>query len=51
MFDLPGRPPSRDLAEFEDRPEGFRVTGYRLELTGYCGECAPRGRRESLEPV
>ncbi|MEX2295362.1 MAG: transcriptional repressor [Gemmatimonadota bacterium] len=51
MFDLPGRPPSQDLAEFEDRPEGFRVTGYRLELTGYCSACSPKPSRESLEPV
>jgi Fe2+ or Zn2+ uptake regulation protein len=51
MFDLPGRPPSQDLAEFEDRPRGFRVTGYRLELTGYCGDCSATSARESPEPV
>jgi Fe2+ or Zn2+ uptake regulation protein len=51
MFDLPGRPPARDLAEFEDRPEGFRVMGYRLELTGYCRDCSPTSSRESLEPA
>jgi len=51
MFDLPGRAPSQNLAEFEDRPEGFRVTGYRLELTGTCGDCASPSTRESPERV
>ncbi len=41
IVDLPGRLPARDLHALEGGTEGFQVTGYRLELTGYCPDCAP----------
>jgi Fur family transcriptional regulator, ferric uptake regulator len=43
IFDVPGHLPSAELSELEDQAEGFQVTGYRLELTGYCSECEPAG--------
>jgi Fe2+ or Zn2+ uptake regulation protein len=41
VVDLPGRVDEREVARLEASADGFHVTGYRLELTGYCGECAP----------
>ena len=46
VVDLPGRVPEREVSRLERSAEGFRVTGYRLELTGYCSACdatAPAG--------
>lgn len=39
MFDLPGGLSTRDLSELGGAAHGFRITGYRLELTGYCDAC------------
>lgn len=50
MFDLQGEVRPRAFPELEESPEGFRVTGYRLELTGYCRACRPVAA-EALEPV
>ena len=41
VSDLPDRMPEGELARLEDAARGFRVTGVRLELTGYCAECDP----------
>jgi Fur family transcriptional regulator, peroxide stress response regulator len=41
MFDVPGHLPARELSELEEGAGGFLVTGYRLELTGYCADCGP----------
>ncbi|MDT8370146.1 MAG: transcriptional repressor [Longimicrobiales bacterium] len=41
VIDLPGRVDHREVARLEASADGFHVTGYRLELTGYCGACAP----------
>ncbi len=49
MFDLPGEVHEPELPEFDEVPTGFRVTGYRLELTGYCTACARRLAREPAE--
>jgi Fe2+ or Zn2+ uptake regulation protein len=40
-LDLPRRP-ARPADVGDDR---FEVTGYRLEVLGYCQSCRPRGRR------
>lgn len=42
VMDIAGSLPDRDLDELRAHAEGFHVTGYRLELSGYCGACAPR---------
>ena len=51
MFDLPGDLPSGDAEGLGEGVDGFRVTGYRLELTGYCRHCAEATSRSRLEPV
>jgi len=38
VMDVPGSPRQEMLAELGACP-GFRVTGYRLELTGLCAAC------------
>jgi Fe2+ or Zn2+ uptake regulation protein len=51
MFDLPGSIPVPQEPDFSEAPAGFRITGYRLELTGYCTECADRLSGEPRELV
>jgi Fur family peroxide stress response transcriptional regulator len=51
LFDLPGDLPSRDAVALGKGVAGFRVTGYRLELTGYCGPCAASDLNRQLEPA
>jgi Fur family transcriptional regulator, peroxide stress response regulator len=34
-----GHLPSEELDDLEEGTDGFQVTGYRLELTGYCSRC------------
>lgn len=41
VVDLPGQVDEREVARLEASAHGFQVTGCRLELTGYCPECAP----------
>jgi Fur family peroxide stress response transcriptional regulator len=41
MFDVPGHLGTRELSDLRASRDGFRVTGYVLELTGYCAECTP----------
>lgn len=43
VVDVSGRLLESQMAGLRDRAAGFVVTGYRLELSGYCAECAPRG--------
>jgi Fur family peroxide stress response transcriptional regulator len=43
VTDLPGDLPNGDIEALRRHAEGFVVTGYRLELSGYCPVCAPRG--------
>ena len=49
LFDLPGDLPSRDAATLGEGVAGFRVTGYRLELTGYCSSCTEPKVPKQLE--
>ncbi len=51
LFDLPAHVTPRDAEALGESVEGFRVTGYRLELTGYCRSCAETASRAQLEPV
>jgi len=39
--DVHGEVPEHHLDEVRGSAEGFTVTGYRLELTGYCSACVP----------
>ncbi len=44
IMDLPGDFPRDELQSLTANADGFRVTGYRFELTGYCSECESEGR-------
>jgi Fur family transcriptional regulator, peroxide stress response regulator len=41
VIDVPGQLPDDEVARLRKGSTGFHMTGYRLELTGYCSECAP----------
>lgn len=41
VVDLPGQIDDREISRLEASADGFHVTGYRLELNGYCPDCAP----------
>ncbi len=51
MFDLPTRVSAREAEELGGSVDGFRVTGYRLEVTGYCSACASAASEGRLERV
>jgi Fur family peroxide stress response transcriptional regulator len=42
VTDIEGSLPGPELYALRERADGFLVTGYRLELSGYCPSCAPR---------
>lgn len=41
VADVPGKVPESEVEDLGEPVQGFRVTGYRLELTGYCADCDP----------
>lgn len=41
VSDIPGSIPEDQLQALRRHADGFLVTGYRLELSGYCPSCAP----------
>lgn len=43
VLDLPGDLSRLEIETLRDRAQGFTVTGYRLELSGYCHDCVPAG--------
>ena len=45
VADLPGRADDREVARLAASAQAFTVTGYRLELTGHCRDCAPATAR------
>ena len=45
VADIPGDIPSHEIAALRDRAGGFTITGYRLELSGYCPSCLHDGGR------
>lgn len=46
VLDLPGEIPDADIDELRRKATGFTVTGYRLELSGYCSGCPPADEPE-----
>ena len=42
VMDVPGSFSNRELDALGGELEGFSVTGYRMELTGFCSRCAPQ---------
>lgn len=46
VLDLVGEIPEADIEELRRGASGFTVTGYRLELSGYCSGCVPEGGPE-----
>ena len=43
VTDIAGSLPDGQWDQLRQRAEGFVVTGYRLELSGFCPTCAPQG--------
>ena len=43
VADIPGEIPAGEIETLRARAESFTVTGYRLELSGYCSTCLPEG--------
>lgn len=43
VVDLPDRVDADEVDRLQASAEGFRVTGVRLELTGFCPSCDPEG--------
>jgi len=41
VMDIPGLFAREDLESLQEGVDGFSATGYRLELTGHCFDCAP----------
>jgi Fur family peroxide stress response transcriptional regulator len=41
IADVPGPMPGAEQLSLHDQAGHFRVTGYRLELTGFCADCDP----------
>jgi len=42
--DVPGHVDEEEISDLQENVQGFRVTGFRLEFTGYCSACAARAR-------
>ena len=45
VTDVPGELPTHEIEALRGRSDAFTITGYRLELTGYCATCLPPGGR------
>jgi len=43
VTDLVGDISQDEIAKLREEATGFTVTGYRLELSGYCSSCLPAG--------
>jgi len=43
VMDIPGEIAEREIDAVRSRSVGFTVTGYRLQLSGYCASCLPEG--------
>jgi Fur family transcriptional regulator, peroxide stress response regulator len=43
VVDISGHLPDGEFESLRDHAHGFTVTGYRLELSGYCPDCVPKG--------
>lgn len=47
VVDIMGHLAEGQLESLRDHAQGFTVTGYRLELSGYCPDCAHQGPRQA----
>ncbi len=47
VMDIAADIPDRQFDSLRRRAEGFLITGYRLELSGYCSACSPHGAAAS----
>jgi len=45
VVDIDGRIADSEIESLKARTGGFTVTGFRLELSGYCATCVPEGGR------
>lgn len=45
VIDVPGEISGSEVEALREATTGFMVTGYRLELTGYCTDCVPGSGR------
>lgn len=45
VTDIPGELAESEVDAIRRRSEGFTVTDYRLQLSGYCASCLPEGGR------
>ena len=43
VVDIDGKIADSEIEDLEARTQGFTVTGFRLELSGYCPTCVPEG--------
>ena len=43
VLDVPGELAESEMRRLHSQADGFTVTGYRLELSGYCSTCLPEG--------
>lgn len=43
VTDIPGQITRGEIDSLREQQSGFTVTGYRLELSGYCSRCLPEG--------
>lgn len=43
VTDLPGDISPQEIDTLRGETSGFTITGYRLELSGYCSDCLPEG--------
>jgi Fur family peroxide stress response transcriptional regulator len=43
VMDIPGEIAPSEIDELRGRTHGFTVTGYHLQLSGYCATCVPEG--------
>jgi Fur family transcriptional regulator, peroxide stress response regulator len=48
VSDVPGEVDSEPIHKLSHNASGFSVTGYRLELSGYCASCLPEGGPDPL---
>ncbi len=48
VMDIAGDLPTHEIDHLRRQADGFTVVGYRLELSGYCSECAPEGARKAI---
>ena len=43
VVDIDGKIAASEIEDLEVRTEGFTVTGFRIDLSGYCATCVPEG--------